>query len=180
MDVLSELLARNAAFAESDREELSFIPTLSTIVLTCADHRVDPAKVLGLELGEAVVLRNGGGRVTPAILLNLGMLATVAATEGDPDPDRRFELILMQHTDCGVSRLAGPEHADALAAFFGVTPDQVPGKFPDDPHKGIRVDMEALASNPVVPDALSVTGLVYDVHTGRVELLERRSPLRES
>ena len=177
MDVIEELLARNARFAESEHEELPFLPKLSALVLTCVDHRVDPAHVLGIELGEAVVMRNGGGRVTPAVLLNLGMLATVRATEGGGGAEG-FELVLMQHTDCGVGRLAGPEHADALAAYFDVSPDQVPAKHPDDPYEGIRVDIEELANNPVVPDELSVTGMVYDVHTGKTEVIERRSPLR--
>lgn len=178
MDVISDLLARNARFAEADHEELPFLPRLSTLVLTCADHRVDPARVLGLELGEAVVIRNGGGRVTPAALHNLAMLAAVRATAGGGPEE--FELILMQHTDCGVGRLTGPEHRDALAAYFGVAPEEVPGKYPDDPFAGIRVDMEVLAGNPVIPGSLSVSGLVYDVHTGRAELVERRSPLREA
>jgi carbonic anhydrase len=178
MDQVSELLERNARFAESDHEELPFLPRLRTLVLTCADHRVDPAKVLGLELGEALVIRNGGGRVTPAVLQNLAMLAAVAATEGGGGEG--FELILMQHTDCGVGRLAGPEHADALAAYFGVTPEEVSEKSPDDPYAGIRIDIETLAGNPIVPASLSVSGLVYDVTTGRAELVERRSPLRET
>jgi carbonic anhydrase len=178
MDQVSELLERNSRFAESDHEELPFLPRLRALVLTCADHRVDPAKVLGLELGEALVIRNGGGRITPAVIQNLAMLAAVAATEGGSSEG--FELILMQHTDCGVHRLAGPEHADALGAYFGVSPEEVAEKAPDDPHEGVRVDIETLANNPVVPGSLSVTGLVYDVKTGRAELVERRSPLRET
>ena len=177
MNQVDELLERNVRFAESDFEELPFLPRLKALVLTCADHRVDPAHVLGLELGEAVVLRNGGGRVTPAALHNLAMLGAVRATEGG-GPEG-FELILMQHTDCGVGRLV-TEHVDALAAYFDVSPEDVAAKSPDDPYKGIRVDMEELAANPLIPASLSVSGLVYDVRTGRAELVERRSPLRES
>jgi carbonic anhydrase len=176
MSVVDELLDRNARFAESEHEELPFLPRKSALVLTCVDHRVDPAHTLGLELGEAVVIRNGGGRVTPAALHNLAMLAAVRATGGG-SPEG-FELILMQHTDCGVGRLLA-DHVDALAAYFEVPADQVAAKSPDDPYKGIRVDMEALAENPLIPGSLSVTGMVYDVHTGKAEVIERRSPLRE-
>jgi carbonic anhydrase len=176
MGIVDELLERNARFAESGYEELPFLPRGSALVLTCADHRVDPAHVLGLELGEAVVLRNGGGRVTPAALLNMAMLAAVRATEaGGPEG---LEVILMQHTECGVGRLLR-DHADALASYFGVPPEKVPEKFPDDPYKGIRVDIEELAGNSLIPAPLSVSGLVYDVATGRAELVERRSPLRD-
>jgi carbonic anhydrase len=173
---VDELLQRNARFAGSEREELPFLPTKRAIVLTCADHRVDPAAVLGLELGEAVVIRNGGGRITPAVLQNLALLVAVAAAEGGAGGD--FELVLMQHTDCGVSRLTGPEHADLMAAYFGISADEVPAKSLADPHAGIRVDIEDLASNPIIPAGLSVTGLVYDVKTGRAVQVERRSPLR--
>ena len=175
MDAATELLKRNERFAEGDHEELPFIPKLSALILTCADHRVDPAHVLGLELGEAVMIRNGGGRVTPAAIQNMAMLAAVRFT--DPNPPERFELILMQHTDCGVGRLM-VDHTDALAAYFGVTPEEVAAQSPDDPYEGIRVDMEKLASNPLVPGSLTVSGFVYDVKTGRAELVERRSPLR--
>ena len=178
MDQVAELLERNARFAESQHEELPDVPALRTLLLTCADHRVDPAKVLGLELGDALVIRNGGGRVTPAVIQNLAVLSEVARTAG-ADPEG-FELILMQHTQCGVGRLAGPEYADALAAYFGVSPEEVEDKSPADPYEGVRVDIEVLASNPLVPGTLSVTGLVYDLKTGRAEVVERRAPLRET
>jgi len=176
MSAADELLTRNERFAEADHEELGFLPTLSTLILTCADHRVDPAHTLGLELGEAVMIRNGGGRVTPAAIQNMAMLAAVRHT--DPNAPEQFELILMQHTDCGVGRLMA-DHTDALAAYFGVAPEEVPAQSPDDPYRGIRVDMEKLASNPLIPASLSVSGFVYDVKTGRAELVERRAPLRD-
>ncbi|MGA9635195.1 MAG: hypothetical protein WBQ41_08125, partial [Solirubrobacterales bacterium] len=85
---------------------------------------------------------------------------------------------LMQHTECGVGGLTD-EHSDALATYFEVSPDQLDSLAPADPHEGVRVDIETLASNPAVPAALSVTGLVFDVATGQVELVERRAPLRD-
>jgi len=119
MGQVDELLERNARFAEGLPADLPFVPRLRTIVLTCADHRVDPAETLGLELGDALVVRNGGGRVTPAVLQNLALLsAVVAATGTDPTG---FELILMQHTECGVGKLDTPENAELLAAYFGVS-----------------------------------------------------------
>ena len=89
-----------------------------------------------------------------------------------------IELILMQHTECGVGGLA-EQQPDALAGYFDVPADQLGSLAPADPHEGIRVDLEALAGNLAVPGALSLTGLVFDVATGEVELVERRAPLRD-
>src|SRR5213076_2158286 len=98
----------------------------------------------------------------------------------EKQPEGGFEIVLMQHTDCGVARLQGPEYEELLGAYFGIPPADLPSKSIADPRGGIRADSEALASNPLVPGSLSVTGLVYDVQTGRADLVERRSPLRES
>lgn len=101
------LVARNAALSTAlSGRPLTLTPDLRAVVLACADHRVDPAQVLGLELGEAVVLRNPGGRVTPAFISELAVLATVAQLEG---LETGFELIIVHHTDCGLTRLDGPE-----------------------------------------------------------------------
>ena len=77
------LLERNAKLSKGlSGKSFTLTPGLHALVLTCADHRVDPAQVLGLQLGEAVVLRNPGGRVTPAFISELAVLATVAQIEG--------------------------------------------------------------------------------------------------
>src|SRR5436190_10399332 len=158
MSQVDELLERNARFAKASGEPAPALPRLRTLVITCADQRVDPAQVLGLELGDALVIRNGGGRVTPAVLQNLAMLAAVGRIEKEPEGG--FEIVLMQHTDCGVARLQGPEYEELLGAYFGIPPAELPSKSIADPRGGIRADIEALASNPLVPGSLSVTGLV--------------------
>jgi carbonic anhydrase len=73
----------------------------------------------------------------------------------------------------------GSESRDGLAAFLGCAVDELDGKAVGDPHAAVRVDIDALAANPLIPASLSVTGLVYDAETGRAELVERRAPLRE-
>ncbi len=177
MDVISELLERNARFAEEHDAGLPPTPRLRTAIVTCVDQRVDPAEVLGLELGDAAVIRTVGGRVTPGVLQNLALLAQVVAANGMTGG---FELILMQHTRCGMARLDGPEAREGLAAYLGVPVEELGTKEVKDPHAGIRVDIEALAANPLLPAEMSVSGLVYDVDTGVAELVERRSPLREA
>jgi carbonic anhydrase len=174
--MLDEILTRNKAYAERHRNALPRLPARNLVVLTCLDHRIDPSAALGLELGDAAVIRNAGGRVTPAFLQNLALLGLVVRNRGGDVSSS--ELLLMQHTECGVGGLAD-EHAEALASYFGITPAQVASKSPADPYEGTRVDIEALSAAPAIPDSLSVTGLVYDVESGRVELVERRSPLRD-
>jgi carbonic anhydrase len=174
--MLDDLLNRNRNYATRHEDGLPSLPRRSLVVLTCLDHRIDPAAALGLDLGDAAVIRNAGGRVTPSFLQNLAMLGLVARTRGG-DPSS-FELVLMQHTECGVGGLTDV-HADALAAYFEVPRSQLGSKALADPYEGVHVDIEALASNPAVPSSLSVSGLVYDVGSGQVELVERRAPLRD-
>jgi carbonic anhydrase len=175
LDPHEDLLGRNSRFASRDRDSLPAFPRLRTLILTCADHRVDPAHVLGLELGDAVVLRNAGGRVVPAMMPMLELLT--AAGVVDAEAEGGYELVLMQHTGCGLARL-GPEHAELAAEYFGVGAGDVDLDALRDPRAAVRVDVEELARNPRIPGSLSVTGLVYDIDSGQVELVERRSPLR--
>jgi carbonic anhydrase len=143
-------------------------PTLRALVLTCADHRVDPAHVLGLELNEAVVFRNIGGRVTRDFLTELACIVTVATLE---NLGSGFELIIMQHTDCGIARLGGIEHRELLAAYFGIDPDEVAGHFVTDPFSAARFDVEQLRNNPFIPRSLQISGAVYDVSNGGVTVV---------
>ncbi len=172
MNPVDELLERNTRFA-THHQPGSPLPRLRTCVVTCPDPRVDPAQVLGLELGDAAVVRAAAGRVSPIVLQQLLFLqATVGAVQDG------FELVLMQHTDCGIARLTAPEYRDGLAAFLGCTVEELDDKAVADPHAAVRLDIAALAANPLIPDSLSVTGVVYDVDSGSVELIERRAPLR--
>ncbi len=175
MSVIEELLGRNRRFAERDHTELPFLPRLRTCIVACPDPRVDPAWVLGVELGEAAVVRAAGGRISPIVLQQLLFLRQAGAARGQGDD--ALELVLMQHTDCGIAHLQGPETRELLAAFLGVPLDELDAKSIADPHGAVGVDIEALAANPLIPSSLAVSGIVYDVSTGRAELVERRAPL---
>jgi carbonic anhydrase len=176
MNPVEELLRRNERFAAQHRPARTALPRLRMCVVCCPDPRVDPAQVLGLELGDAAVVRAAGGRISPIVLQQLLFLqATGAAIGGADEP---FELVLMQHTVCGIRHFTGPGEREVLAAFLGCSVDELEGKAVTDPHAAVRVDIANLAANPLIPDELSVTGLLYDVHTGHAEPVERRSPLR--
>ncbi len=176
MNPVEELLERNARFADGYEPGRPALPALRTCVVSCPDPRVDPAQVLGLELGDAAVVRAAAGRISPIVLQQLVFLqATGAAIGAAEEP---FELVLLQHTDCGIRHFTGPESRDGLAAFLGCAADELDGKCLTDPHAAVRVDIDALAANPLIPGDLSVSGMVFDVDTGAVSLVERRSPLR--
>jgi carbonic anhydrase len=175
---LDEVLARNAHFADHEHGEAPVAPRLRMCVVACPDPRVDPARVLGLQLGDAAVVRAAAGRVSPIVLQQLLFLAHTAAAIGAPQDG--FELVLMAHTDCGIRHFLGADHRDALAAFLGCGVDELEARSPGDPHAGVRADIALLAENALLPASLSVTGVVYDVASGRVEVVERRSPLRAS
>jgi carbonic anhydrase len=159
-----ELVRRNAAFAATGVFVGLPFPTSDTLqVLGCVDSRVDPGDVLGLELGEGVVMRNIGGRVTPAALRSWALLGRLS--QGKPPGGH---LVILQHTDCGIRRLAAfPEQ---LAAFFEIPAAELEGKAVADPYAAVRVDA-AIARHALPPGRL-VSGLVYDVDTGLIEIVD--------
>src|SRR5438874_11754149 len=98
MTTFDTLMERNQEFAAHQfPKDLPLMPTLRAMIIGCVDPRVDPAHLLGLKLGEAVVIRNVGGRITPATLQTMGMLGRIAQAEGGP-PAGEFHLIVLQHT----------------------------------------------------------------------------------
>ena len=176
-DLLTELTARNRifaqhAFAPSD----TLMPRLKTMVIACADPRVDPAHVLGLANGEALIIRNLGGRYTPATLQTMAALRAVAQAEGGTPAG--WNLIVLQHTDCGITRLA--DNADILAPMFGIEAADLATKAIGDPRCAVAVDVAAIKANPFLPAEFIVSGLVYDVHNGLVETVVPPFQLRES
>src|SRR5260370_38389256 len=105
MTTLDTLLERNQDFASHHfAKDLPLMLTLRAMIIGCVDPRVDPALLLGLGLGEAVVIRNVGGRITPGTLQTMGMLNRVAQGEGGT-PAGGFHLIVLQHTHCRITRL---------------------------------------------------------------------------
>jgi carbonic anhydrase len=170
------LVERNAAFAQRFTPDATMMPALGVMVITCADPRVDPAHILGLQTGEAVVIRNIGGRITPATMQTIAMLGAIAQTEGVDPGAAGLEIIILQHTDCGITRLH--DHPDALAHYFGIDPSELDAKAIDDPQAAISIDLAALRTNPFLPAGITLTGLLYDVDTGQVERVADPSPVR--
>ena len=176
MTVIDTLTKRNEVFASSRfSADLKIIPSMKTMIVGCVDPRVDPADIFGLAPGEAAVIRNVGGRITPATLQTMAMLRIVAKASGG-DIGLGWNLIVLHHTDCGITRLV--RSPELLAKHFGVTPTELDGLAIADPHKAVAIDVAALKGNPLLPGGFLVTGLVYDVTTGRIEIVVPPALLR--
>jgi carbonic anhydrase len=159
-----ELVRRNAAFAETGAFVGLPFPTNDILaVLGCVDSRVDPSDVFGLELGEGVVMRNIGGRITPAALREWALLGRLG--HGQPPPGH---LVILHHTDCGILRLV--DFPEQLAAFFEIPMDELASKAVADPYASVRID--AAIARQVLPPRRLVSGLVYDVKTGLIEIVD--------
>jgi carbonic anhydrase len=128
-------------------------------------------------LGEALVLRNIGGRITPGLMEEMGLLGKISQVMGKPAAGGgEFHLIVLQHTDCGITRLAGDPAL--LAHFFQVQESEVDAKTVTDPRRAVATDVATLRAMPGLPASWLLSGLVFDVATGLVEVVVPPAPLR--
>ena len=147
MNNLDSMLERNKDFAARQSAEGTLLPSLprslpnvKAVIIGCADMRVDPAHVLGIKPGEAVVMRNIGGRITPGLLEQLGLLGRIGQVAGEiPGGGGEFHLIVLQHTDCGITRLAGDPAL--LARYFQIQEPELQAKSVSDPRTAVAVDV---------------------------------------
>jgi carbonic anhydrase len=170
MTRISPLLERNEQFARAYTPAALGPPAAQLLVVTCLDHRVDPAIVLGLQLGDAPVIRNAGGRVTPAVIDDIAFLAFLAGQLfGDQLEDGRlFEVAVIHHTQCGTSLLADPGFRHQAAEATGLAEAALEDSAVADPHTTVKADVERLLTSPLLSPKVSVSGHVYDIATGRV------------
>jgi carbonic anhydrase len=183
MNELNTLLERNQQFAARQSSSGKPMPSLpdalplaKAIIIGCADMRVDPARVLGIELGEAVVIRNIGGRVTPSLLAELGMLGRIGQVAGKaPGGGGEFHIIVLQHTDCGITRLAN--ETAMLTQYFQVQESDLGAKAVMDPRAAVASDVATLRAVPGLPGDWLLSGLVYDVATGVAEIVVPSRPI---
>ncbi|HXN99458.1 MAG TPA: carbonic anhydrase [Candidatus Acidoferrales bacterium] len=186
MNNLDRLLQRNKEFAAQQSAAGTLMPSLlrtmpnvKAIIIGCADMRADPAHVLGTKPGEAVVLRNIGGRITPGLIEQLGLLGRIGEVAGKvPGGGGEFHLIVLQHTDCGITRLS--DDAAMLAHYFQIQEGALKTKAVTDPRAAVAVDVAALRAIPALPGTWLLSGLVYDVATGLVEVVVPPAPIRSA
>ena len=184
MNSFDSMLERNKDFAAQQSAAGTLMPSLAralpnvrAIIIGCADMRVDPAHVLGIKPGEAVVIRNIGGRITPELLEELGLLGRIGEVAGEiPGGGGEFHIIVLQHTDCGITRLAGDPAM--LTHYFQIQEMELKKKAVTDPRAAVALDVASLRAIPALPGKWLISGLVYDVTTGLVEIVVRPTPTR--
>lgn len=164
---------RNAQFAATDAKQrippIPFIPFKQVYVITCIDPRVEPAAILGAELGEAIVARNVGGRVTPAVIQDIAWILHLHE-QLTPDADW-FEIALIHHTDCGSGFYARDELRAGYIARGGWDDDEVAALAVLEPAKTVAEDIRKLRTAPELQPTIAnvrVGGYSYDLETGRL------------
>jgi carbonic anhydrase len=184
MNNLDHMLERNKDFAAQQSAAGTLMPSLpralpnvKAVIIGCADMRVDPADILGIKPGEAVIMRNIGGRITPGLLEQLGLLGRIGEVAAEiPGGGGEFHIIVLHHTDCGITRLAGDPAM--LAHYFQIKEGDLKAKAVTDPRAAVAVDVALLRAIPALPGAWLVSGLVYDVANGLVEIVVPPAPIR--
>lgn len=171
MSNIAPLLDRNRAFAEdpaarAGMPRLPFIPNLNLYIVICIDCRVDPAQILGVKLGEALVQRNIGGRVTPAVIADIAYAGYLVDTKAPEGP--YFEVAIIHHTDCGSTLLADDELRHGFAERVGIDERALADTPVLDPARTVATDVNRVLWADEVPQNVRVSGHVYDVATGRV------------
>jgi carbonic anhydrase len=141
-----------------DKADLPRQPARKLAVLACMDARLDPAQLLGLALGDAHVIRNAGGVVSDDAIRSLAMSQHLLGTE---------EIVVIQHTDCGLLTITDEEFAVRLEREAGRRPEWHAHAF-DDLDQNVRDSIAKLRSDPFLPHTDKVSGFVYEVESGRL------------
>lgn len=157
-------LAENARYADAfNKGDLPLPPAGKTAIVACMDARMDPARLLGLEEGDAHVIRNAGGVVSDDAIRSLVISQRLLGTE---------EIILIHHTDCGMLTFRDDDVKAAIEADTGLRPTFALEAFPD-LEEDVRQSMRRIQACPFIPAKNHVRGFVYDVKTGRLNEVEQ-------
>jgi carbonic anhydrase len=160
MTVTDTLVENSKAYAaDFDKGSLPLPPGKKVAVLACMDARLNPYGLLGLEEGDAHVIRNAGGVVDDDAIRSLAISQNLLGTE---------EIVLVHHTDCGMLTFTDEELAQKLEDETGERPEWSAHAF-GDLEGDVRAGIEKIRQSPFVPRTDSVRGFVYDVHTGELK-----------
>jgi carbonic anhydrase len=159
MSVTDELLANAQRYAETfDRGDLPMPPAKRIAVVACMDARLNPYGLLGLNEGDAHVIRNAGGVVTDDEIRSLAISQRLLGTE---------EIILIHHTDCGMLTFTDDDFRRQIQQDTGIKPEWAAEAF-DDLDLDVRQSIARIKASPFIPKTDQVRGFVYDVKTGRL------------
>jgi carbonic anhydrase len=159
MSVTDDLLQNNEEYAANfDKGDLPLSPARKVAVVACMDARLHPAKALGLDEGDAHVIRNAGGVITDGEIRSLAISQNLLGTE---------EIILIHHTDCGMLTFTDDQFLDQLEETTGERPHWHSEAF-SDLDDDVRSSLQKVHDSPFIPKKDSVRGFVYEVETGRL------------
>jgi carbonic anhydrase len=158
VSVTDELLANNARYTETFRGPLPLPPAKRVAVVACMDARLDVYRILGLNEGEAHVIRNAGGVVTDDEIRSLAISQRLLGTQ---------EIILIHHTDCGMLTFTDDQFTRSIQDDTGIKPAWAAEAFPD-LDEDIRQSIARIKASPFVPNKDSIRGFVFDVATGKL------------
>jgi carbonic anhydrase len=160
--VFDDLLEANARYRSSFRlQGLEGSARRGLAVLTCIDSRIEPLAMLGLEPGDAKILRNAGGRVTDDVLRTLGLAANFLGV---------VRICIVHHTDCAMTRFTNEEFTERLAER-GVDAEGWDFLAIGKNATVMRDDLARISTCPLIPDDVELGAFVYDVHTGALNVL---------
>ncbi|OEV05827.1 beta-class carbonic anhydrase [Streptomyces nanshensis] len=158
MTATDDFLARNDSYAADFDGPLPLPPARQTAVVACMDARLNPHGVLGLDEGDAHVIRNAGGVVTDDVIRSLTISQRLLGTR---------EIILIHHTDCGMLTFADDDFKRQIEDDAGFRPPWSPESFTD-LDTDVRQSLRRIAADPFVPHTDAVRGFVFDVADGRL------------
>jgi carbonic anhydrase len=168
MSNITPLLERNKEFARTGTHVgLAPVPKYKAFVVSCMDGRVDPAHILGIGPGDALVMRNAGGRVTDEVIREVAFIATLTENQLGADAPP-YEVAVIHHTGCGSSFLADPDFRHTFAARIHADEESLAEQAVTDPTATVQIDVDKLTSSSLLPDHWSVSGHIYDLDTGLV------------
>jgi carbonic anhydrase len=170
MSATDDLLKNAEKYAESfDKADLPLPPATKVAVVACMDARLIPTRVLGLEEGDAHVIRNAGGVVTDDTLRSLAISQRLLGTE---------EIVLLHHTGCGMLTFSDDEFKRSIQDETGIKPTWSVEAF-SDLDEDVLQSIARIQASPFLPNKGSVRGFVYDVETGAVrEVTSDKPPSR--
>ena len=159
MAVIDQLLENAETYADAfDRGDLPLPPARKVAVVACMDARLNPYGLLGLNEGDAHVIRNAGGVITDDEIRSLAISQRLLGTE---------EIMLIHHTDCGMLTFSDDDFRRGVQDDTGIKPEW-PAEAFDDLDEDVRQSIARIKASPFVPRKDAIRGFVYDVHDGKL------------
>ena len=158
MTVTEDYLANNAEYASTFKGPLPMPPSKHVAVVACMDARLDVYRLLGLNEGEAHVIRNAGGAVTDDAIRSLVISQRLLGTT---------EIILIHHTDCGMLTFTDDQLKRSIQDETGIRPAWAAESFTD-LDEDVRQSIARIKGSPFIPRKDSIRGFVFDVATGKL------------